>query len=461
MNSNRFFVRSAGLSLAVVLLGGFTPERAMAASNMRSASGAALAPGDVAPGRLYSRDATEGIGPGRVSVSNPASPKQPLAAPLAPETRRSKSTVLHVAPRSAATQLELPIDAPDEAWVMIIPKGNDAKAGEDALRDVALFDAKGVRADRRATRDAQNQMGVDPARLKAEGILKPIAMLRLNREMGRGKYKVQIGAKAAALGVAIEIRVPSSTIELSLTSSAMQLFPGDDGYVTVGLQSEAPVDHVRYEASLYNPRFERERTVPVVKVGNEYRAMVSRAMNEKDETGAWVLEVRAVGSAGGQDFDRLGQTAFGFAVPTARIASVGKERLVREPGGKVTALEVDVVLDSQALDRYEVTGTLVATDAKGVERPVAEAQVTDQFAAGTHTLTLRFEAGHAGLSKLDGSYALRGLQLYSLGTNTLYHRLAKGLDLRFPAVRASELAAAEVTPAIESMVRAGEFDVGQ
>jgi hypothetical protein len=39
---------------------------------------------------------------------------------------------------------------------------------------------------------------------------------------------------------------------------------------------------------------------------------------------------------------------------------------------------------------------------------------------------------------LGGSYALRGLQLYSLGTNTLYHRLNRGLEVRFPAVRVEE-----------------------
>jgi hypothetical protein len=460
MSFHRPFVKSAGMALAVVLLGGFTQEPAVS-STLRSASGAPLAPGDVAPGRLYSRDATENLGKGLVSVSNPASPKQPLPAPIAPETRRSKSTVLHVAPRSAATELVLPIDTPEDAWVMVIPKANDPKVGEEALRDVKMFDARGLRADQRAARAGKDQLGMDAARMKAEAISAPIAMMRLNKEMGRGGYKLQVGAKAAAVGMAVEVRVPSSSIELSLTSSAMQLFPGDDGYVTVGLQSAEKVDHVRYEATLYTPRFERDRTVPVVKVGNEYRAQVSRAMNEKDEPGAWVLEVRAVGSAGGVDFDRLAQTAFGFAVPTARIASAGKARLVREPGGKVTALELDVVLDSVALDRYEVSGTLVAADAQGVERPVAEAQVTDLLGAGTHTLTLRFEAGHAGLSKLDGSYSLRGLQLYSLGTNTLYHRLGKGLDLRMPAVRASELAAAELTPAIESMKSAGEFDLGQ
>ncbi|NMO17606.1 DUF4785 family protein [Pyxidicoccus fallax] len=453
MNFAHRFVRSTGLALALAVLG-FNPESAMAA-DMQRTSGASLVAGDVAPGRLFGRDVREGIGPGLVSVSNPASPKLPLAAPLAPETRRSKSTVLHVPPGSAATQLELPIDTPDEAWVMFIPKGSNAKAGEEALREVSMVDPKGRRADVRAARSANAQLGVDPTK----AISKPITMLKLDRDMGRGQYKVQVGRKAAELGLAVEVRVPASSIELSLTASAMQLFPGDDGYVTVGLASDAKVDHVRYEAVLYTPRFERDRVVPVVKVGNEHRAMVSRVMNEKDEPGAWVLEVRAVGSAGGQAFDRLGQTSFGFAVPTARIDSVGRARLVRDSAGKVTALEVDVVLESAAVDRYEVTGTLVATDPKGVERPVAEAQVTDQLGAGTHTLTLRFEAGHAGLSKLDGVYSLKGLRLYSLGTNTLYHRLTQGLGVRFPAVRVSELAAAEVTPAIESLMREGEFNL--
>ncbi|HYH95009.1 hypothetical protein [Hyalangium sp.] len=457
MTTHRPFVQLAGLGLAVVLLGGFTPERAVT-SKLRSTASATLAPGDVAPGRLFARDAREGIGPGLVSVSNPTSP-QPLAAPLAPETRRSKSTLLHVAPGSAATQLVLPITAPEDAWVMVIPKGSDAKVGEDALRDVSMFDPRGLRADVRAARDASAQLGADADRLKAEGISKPIAMLRLSRDMGQGLYKLQVGAKAAKVGLAIEIREPSSSTELAITPSTLQFSPDTEGYVTVGLQSDVPLERVRVEATLYTPGYERDRTVPVVKVGKEYRAMVSQVLTDRDAPGTWMVEVHATGTAGGQTFDRLEQTAFGFVVPTARIASVGSERQVRNSSGRVTSLEVDVVVESQGLDRYEVTGTLVATDGKGVERPVAEAQVTDQLGAGSHVLTLRFDAGHAGLSKLGGTYALRGLQLYSLGTNTLYHRLSRGLEVRFPAVRVDELAAPEMTPALETMLREGAFNV--
>ncbi|WP_224245006.1 DUF4785 family protein [Hyalangium gracile] len=457
MNAHRSFLKSAGLSLAVIFLGGFTPEPAVN-TKLRTTAGVTPATGDVAPGRLFARDVREGIGPGRVSVSNPTAP-QPLAAPIAPETRRSKHTVLHVAPGSAATQLELPITAPEDAWVMLIPKGNDAKVGEDALRDVAMFDPRGVRADVRAARDGSAQLGADEDRLKAEGVTRPISMLRMSRDMGRGLYKLQVGPKAAKVGLAIEIREPSSSTELAITASAMQLSPDAEGYVTVALQSDGVLEKVNVEASLLNPRYERVRTVPVVKVGKEYRVMVSRAMTDRDEPGTWMVEVHATGLAGGQPFDRLEQTAFGFVVPTARIASVGRERLVRDASGRVAALEVDVVVESQGLDRYEVTGTLVATDKKGVERTVAEAQVTDQLGSGSHVLTLRFDAGHAGLSRLGGSYALRGLQLYSLGTNTLYHRLNRGLEVRFPAVRVDELAAPEMTPAIEMMLNAGAFNV--
>jgi hypothetical protein len=79
--------------------------------------------------------------------------------------------------------------------------------------------------------------------------------------------------------------------------------------------------------------------------------------------------------------------------------------------------------------------------------------------AGSHVLTLRFDTGHVRLSKLGGTYALRELQLYSLGTNTLYHRLNPSPDVRFPAVRVKELVAPEVTPAIETMMRSGEFNL--
>jgi hypothetical protein len=444
MTFPRSLVQSSGWALAVTLLGGFTPPAPEPASPMSLAASARPAAGDVAPVRLFSRAVREPTAPGLFS---------------APETRRSKSTVLHVAPGSAPQQLSLPIDTPEDAWVMFIPKGTDASRGEQALRDMAMFDPRGARADLRAARSAEDAMGMDPARMKAEGIARPVTVMRMSREMGAGAYPVRVGAEAARVGMAIEVRLPSSPIELSLTASAMQLFPGQEGYVTVDLQSTTRLEKVRFEATLYNPRFERDREVPVVLVGREYRALVSRVLSERDEPGAWVLEVRAVGRSEGKDFDRLAQTAVGFAVPTARIVSAGRPRLVRDAAGKVAAFEVDVALESQTRDRYEVSGTLVATDRRGVERPVAEAQVTDQLGEGAHTLTLRFDAGHAGLSRLEGAYALRELRLFSLGTNTLYHRLGRGLELRMPAVNVAELAAPVMTPALEHRLKAGDFTV--
>lgn len=474
MNFPRSFVQSSGLALAVALLGGCTsqpaastPAPASAPSSMTSATAALSAPGDVAPGRLFSRqvraDMRQAIAPGLVSVSNPISPRLPLEAPLAPETWRSKSTTLHVAPGSAPTELVLPVDVPEDAWVFFIPKGTDAQVGEDVRKDVSLYTPRGRRVDPWAERAANLQLGMDPAQMR-EKVARPISMLRLDREMGAGAYKVLVGARAAQVGLAIEIRLPASPVELALTSSAMQFFPGEDSDVTVGLTHPGTLDTVRFEASLYNPRFERDRVVPVEQVGGEWRARVSRVLTEQDESGVWVLEVRAVGTADGKPFDRLAQTAVGFVIPTARITAAGGARAVRDGSGKVSAFEVDVTVESQARDRYEVTGTLVAMDRRGlerVERPVAEAQVTDQLGEGSHTLTLRFDAGHVGLSGLDGTYTLRGLRLYSLGNNALYHRLGKGLEVRMPAVSPSEFAAPELTPALEQMMQAGDFSLAR
>lgn len=458
MTLPRSLAQSSGWALAVVLLGGFTPKAPESTSGMTLATSARLIPGDVAPPRLFSRPVKEYVAPGLVSVSNPGTP-QALVAPLAPDTRRSRTTVLHVPPGSSPQQFSLPIDTPDNAWVLFIPRGRDARQGEQALRDMAMFDTRGLRADLRAGRTAEDAMGLDAERMKAEGIARPTSLMRLERDMGAGSYRVSVGAEAARVGMAIEVRQPASPIELSLTASAMQFAQGEEAYVTVGLGGVTRLDGVRVEASLYNPRFEKDRAVPVVRVGREYRALVSNAMTEQDEPGAWVLEVRATGSVDGRGFDRLAQTSLGFVVPTARFVSAGRPRVVREKGRKVVSFEVDVVVESRAADRYEVSGTLAGPRLEGGEQAVAEAQVTDLLAPGLHTLTLRFEAGHVGLARMNGAYSLRELRLFSLGTNSLYHRLGRGLELNMPATSASELADPVMTPALERRLKAGDFAV--
>jgi hypothetical protein len=474
----RRIATSAGLALALVTAGCARDNAPAAAPgvpqeptsspqdpNVVNTETAQLVQGDVAPTRLYRRALPPGEtqGPGQVTLSNPSSPKVPLRLPTPPETRHFKGTVIHVPPDSSPTEVRLPIDTPEDAWVMLIPKGDDARRGELALRGVTMRDPSGRRADVEASREAQSKLEPDQAaRLAAGRISRPINMMRLTSGMERGTYAVQVGREAASMGLAIEVRLPNSPIELDLTPSALQMFPGtgNEGWVTVGLGAAARIDQVEWSATLYDPSFRAVRNVPVVRVGNEYRALVSSVLTEQDAVGTWNLEVRATGLSGGQRFDRLGSTAFGFAVPTARLVSAGRPRFERSPEGQIATFAVDVVIESEVADRYEISGTLAASTADHLERPVAEAQVTDLLPPGRHTLTLRFDAGHVSLTKLGGKLALRGLQLYSLGTNTLYHRLAKGLDIQFPLVRLAELARPrEITPAIENMMRSGEFDL--
>ena len=69
------------------------------------------------------------------------------------------------------------------------------------------------------------------------------------------------------------------------------------------------------------------------------------------------------------------------------------------------------------------------------------------------TLTLRFDAGHAQLTGMEGTYALRQVTLFSLGNNALYHRMGLGAGRTVPSVKRNTLATPKViTPALEGMI---------
>ena len=113
-----------------------------------------------------------------------------------------------------------------------------------------------------------------------------------------------------------------------------------------------------------------------------------------------------------------------------------------------------------SLDRYELSATLVSIDPDGTERPVALGQTAIGLDAGNHKVALRFDAGYVKLTTLEGAFALRSLQLFSQGRNSLLQRHERGLDLRFPTVNSGELVGLrEITPAVQLLIDNGEFDL--
>jgi hypothetical protein len=128
---------------------------------------------------------------------------------------------------------------------------------------------------------------------------------------------------------------------------------------------------------------------------------------------------------------------------------------VKDDKGAVSAFEVDVTLESKSLDRLEVSGTLAAKGTDGLEHPVAVAFTGAGYDAGSHKVTLRFDAGHVRLTGLEGPYSLRNLKVFSLSTDTLFFRMGAGMGQQFSGVRAIDMAMPKMTPALEQLIEDG------
>jgi hypothetical protein len=291
---------------------------------------------------------------------------------------------------------------------------------------------------------------------------KPLNTINLEPSMQKGMYTLRFGSVAAKNGVTLDVRLPKSTIDMAVTPSASTFLAGDDGTILVELSDAGTaVTGANLEAELVRPDGSKAGTAAIRELGNgKYEVYAAKSLNESSAPGVWNVFLRAKGSAHGLKFDRYGAAAFEWAVPTARIASATTPRLIKNAVGQVESFEVEVALEVASLDRYELTATLVSVDPDGAERPVALGQTAIGLDAGNHRLALRFDAGYVKLTTLEGSFALRGLQLFSQGRNCLLQRHQRGLDLRFPIVSSAELVALkEITPAVQLLIDNGEFDL--
>jgi hypothetical protein len=273
-----------------------------------------------------------------------------------------------------------------------------------------------------------------------------------------GLYTVKVGALAAKVGVALDARLPQSTITMKLLPSVLQHLHGNDATFDATIEEGGtPVTGATLTARLVDPELKEGARVVFKEVSpGRYRASVASAFRETDRSGAYLVDVRAEGTApSGLKFLRHGRNGFHFGVPTARIASVGDPRAVMNDQGLVDAFEIDIDVESSASDRYEISGTLAASVDDGVEHAVAMAHYGNVLDAGMHHVTLRFDAGHARLTRLEGTYLLRNLKLYSLGTDTLFHR-TRWTGARIDGVHREQLAQPiTITPAMEEMIAAG------
>jgi hypothetical protein len=405
-------------------------------------------PTDVTPSRIFQRPSLPVVRD-LVQVSTAVSPVDKISAETDAIADVKSSDVFKLIPEGTTeTTHTIQVDSTDgEAHLFLLPRSADAAAIKTALKGIEVFDPDGVRVNARAPKIG---MPADDEH--------PMSALPLAGHPA-GTYTVKmISAAAKKTGLALDVRQPASKLVMTLSPSATQQLLGSDGHVDIKLEDQgSPVTGATLEARLSLPDGKQGPTVNVEDLGGGlYRARVLEPLSADHPAGAYMLDVKAAGkTASGRSFARTGQAGFHYGVPSARIANVSEPRSILNDQGQVDAFEIEVDVESASLDRLELSATLAAKAPDGEEHPVAVAHVGAGLDAGSHKLTLRFDAGHAKLTRLDGTYLVRNVKLFSLGTNTLFHRVAFHPG-QIQGIRRDALAAPkQITPAMQQMIDDG------
>lgn len=409
----------------------------------------ALVRGDVAPTTLYPTTLPSVPGGGLAQVSMPASPKTPIRIPDGPRLSTHKEVLFKLEPGSSAQTIQVPVDAAQDAWLYLGPHSNDSATIDAMLRGVQVFAPDGTQVNVRVPKPGVPD-GVEST---------PMASMDLTA-YGPGMYRVVVSAAAAATGISVNAMINRTTLTMDLQPTHSLFFPTDAGGIDIKLADDGvAIVGANVTAELILPGTKwTGPSIPVVDLGGgRYRAQVSTLLGTSHPSDIYNVLVRAQGTSPrtGQPFHRFGSTGTQYVVPSAKIADVGAIRPVKDGGGAITHFESDVTVESVSADRYEVTGILVARHTDGSERPVGVAQSADTLGAETKTITLRFDAGYAQLTTMEGPYFLRQVTLFSTGKNALYHRIGNGLGRTVPVRRAELLPPATLSPATEMLVFRG------
>lgn len=138
------------------------------------------------------------------------------------------------------------------------------------------------------------------------------------------------------------------------------------------------------------------------------------------QPGLWEVHTFAAHKSGNGRVLRDAKTAIAVVAPTARLRGDAEFR-------NADGIELSLPLEVATAGRYQVSGVLYGTDARGNLRPMAAAQSADWLEAGEGRITLRFgpEVLAAGLK---APYAVRDLRLFDQTRMGLLERRAAGIE---------------------------------
>ncbi|MGZ3424277.1 MAG: DUF4785 family immunoglobulin-like domain-containing protein [Polyangiales bacterium] len=412
--------------------------------------GAGLHPGDVYPAALQPR-ANLVMPPGLVTVSQPLPPGGSVTGEETTPAAVASTDALKIASKGTTELTQtIPVDSTQgEAVLFLSPQVDSPTEISKVLQGITVLDPAGKVINIRESKH-----------FTASADMAPMTMVSLaNKPIGT--YTFKLSEYAAKSGVALDVRQPGSSIVMRMRPSTYEHLLGSDAD-TVDLSLGAGTDTISgatINATLLDPELKPVRPIAFkeVRPGFYQAKLDAGALNAADKIGAYLVDIKAEGTTPtGVKFLRTGRTGFHFGVPTARIVDVSSTRMLKDAAGLVNAFEIDVTLESSATDRLELSATLAAKSPDGKERPVMIAFTGDTWEAGKRTVTLRFDAGNAKLTHVEGAYEIRNLKLFSLGTNTLFQRIGVVPTLKFAPVTMAQIAPLKViSPGVQQLIDEG------
>ena len=414
---------------------------------------AQLAPGDLVPGRLFpiAVDVSQ-LASARITDSFAASPKDKVAWDLSPRVESSKAALIQIPAGSRDSTVAVAIDTVEGSSISLVPRAK-GPTYDLTLKDLQVFEPSGrLRVDQRIAK-------LDS--LTSDSEQSPLATIDLESKLVPGLFVVKVGTVAGKEGVAIWAHQPNSKIMLEVSPSKLQVFAGEKATAKVKLTDDGvPVLGAGLEGAVETPDGKSLPCTFTDVGGGIYEANVSDAIGTSTITGFYDVKVRAKGVSNSVKFDRFASTALQWVAPTGKILSASAPREVVNAAGQIESFDIDVKIEAATTDRFEINGMLAVQMPDGTERPLVLSQTAETFAAGSHTITLRFEAGYLGLAKLEGPVHLRTLSLYSQGTKATLQRHLRGLEIKLPALQVAKLAPLKaVTPAVDELIQTGGFDL--
>jgi hypothetical protein len=243
----------------------------------------------------------------------------------------------------------------------------------------------------------------DAAQLEAAGVDlgRGAAVAQIAPELGAGRFELRVAnAEGRYL---VHVFEPRSTTVLTATAARATAFAG--GRIGLATRLDVggkPLAGTQVGGQLVSPSGRIVEVAFARDAAGNARAAAQLPADAAVEPGLWELQVFAEGRDGKQRVQRDGRVAFAVVQPTARLA--GSFRFDRPRVAFALPLEV------AAPGRYEVSGTLFATGADGLSKPVAQAAAAAWFEPGARRLTLAFDRSHVPLG-YGAPYELRALQL--------------------------------------------------